>query len=84
MEQQNGVTPVGSQMIQMGQTNNATGNNGWSGMIANPNIQPAPGSNPFFNLPTQTSGNSAFMSQVSHKVLKMLIYSFSSSLKIKL
>lgn len=66
VQPQNGVTPVGSQMIQMGQNNNIA-NNGWSGMIANPNIQPAPGSNPFFNLPTQTpAAPSPFMSQVSN------------------
>ncbi|KAF7992700.1 hypothetical protein HCN44_005044 [Aphidius gifuensis] len=67
----NGVTPVGSQMIQMGQNNNMA-NNGWSGMIANPNIQPAPGSNPFFNLPSQTpAASSPFMSQLPQQMGQM-------------
>ncbi|XP_015123315.1 stromal membrane-associated protein 1 isoform X3 [Diachasma alloeum] len=50
-QMQSGVTPVGSQMIQMGQAA-VPSSNGWSGMLAQ-NIQPAPGSNPFFNLGTQ-------------------------------
>lgn len=37
--------------MQLGQSN-ANSNNGWSGMLTQ-NLQPAPGSNPFFNLATQ-------------------------------
>lgn len=38
-------------MMQIGQTN-ISSNNGWSGVLTQ-NLQPAPGSNPFFNLTTQ-------------------------------
>jgi stromal membrane-associated protein len=67
---QSGVTPVGSQMLQMGQAN-VTTNNGWSGMLANQNIQPAPGSNPFFNLPAQAPTNSGSMSQLPQQMGQM-------------
>ncbi|XP_012134996.1 stromal membrane-associated protein 1 isoform X2 [Megachile rotundata] len=38
-------------MMQIGQSN-ISSNNGWSGVLTQ-NLQPAPGSNPFFNLTTQ-------------------------------
>lgn len=38
-------------MMQLGQSN-ISSNNGWSGMLTQ-NLQPAPGSNPFFNLTSQ-------------------------------
>lgn len=47
-------------MMQLGQTNN-----GWSGGMLTQNIQPAPGSNPFFNLATQQQqSTAAFVTQV--------------------
>jgi len=49
-------------MMQLGQTS-ITSNNGWSGMLTQ-NIQPAPGSNPFFNLTTQQQQTAAFGTQV--------------------
>lgn len=51
-----------SQMMQIGQ-NNIASNNGWSGMLTQ-NIQPAPGSNPFFNLTAQQQQTTAFATQV--------------------
>lgn len=45
--------------------NNMTSNNSWSGMMTTPNILPAPGSNPFFNLPTQQVHNSSAVPQVN-------------------
>jgi len=54
-----------SQMMQLGQGNIAS-NNGWSGMLTQ-NIQPAPGSNPFFNLTTQQQQTTAFAPQVNFK-----------------
>jgi len=48
-------------MMQLGQSNIAS-NNGWSGMLTQ-NIQPAPGSNPFFNLTAQQQ-TTAFTAQV--------------------
>lgn len=48
--------------MQLGNTNTNT-NNGWSGMLTNQSLQPAPGSNPFFNLPAQQQSN-AFVAQV--------------------
>lgn len=51
-----------SQMMQLGQGNIAS-NNGWSGMLTQ-NIQPAPGSNPFFNLTAQQQQTTAFATQV--------------------
>jgi len=50
-------------MMQLGQGNIAS-NNGWSGMLTQ-NIQPAPGSNPFFNLTTQQQQTTAFATQVN-------------------
>lgn len=58
------MTPVQSQMPQMAQSN-VMSNNGWSGMLTTQNIQPAPGNNPFFNLPAQPPTNNTFTSQVS-------------------
>lgn len=49
-------------MMQLGQSNIAS-NNGWSGMLTQ-NIQPAPGSNPFFNLTAQQQQTTAFAAQV--------------------
>lgn len=49
-------------MMQLGQ-NNIPSNNGWSGMLTQ-NIQPAPGSNPFFNLTAQQQQTTAFTAQV--------------------
>lgn len=49
-------------MMQLGQSNIAS-NNGWSGMLTQ-NIQPAPGSNPFFNLTAQQQPTTAFAAQV--------------------
>lgn len=49
--------------MQMGQSNLAS-NNGWSGMLTQ-NLQPAPGSNPFFNLTAQQQQQTpAFTTQV--------------------
>ncbi|XP_063975325.1 stromal membrane-associated protein 1 isoform X2 [Diachasmimorpha longicaudata] len=67
--QMSGVTSVGSQMIQMGQTP-VPSNNGWSGMLAQ-NIQPAPGSNPFVNLGTQAPVNSTFVTQLPQQMSQM-------------
>ena len=50
-------------MNPLGQSN-ITSNNSWSGMMTTPNILPAPGSNPFFNLPSQQLQNSGVPSQV--------------------
>ncbi|XP_011634387.2 stromal membrane-associated protein 1 [Pogonomyrmex barbatus] len=74
MNQLNGVpnaaiTMPPQMMMQLGQSNIAS-NNGWSGMLTQ-NIQPAPGSNPFFNLAAQQPQTTAFaqlpqqMSQMS-------------------
>lgn len=52
-----------SQMVQIAPTN-IMSNNGWSNMLTTQNIQPAPGSNPFFNLASQTATNNTFSSQV--------------------
>lgn len=49
-------------MMQLGQTN-ITSYNGWSGMLTQ-NLQPAPGSNPFFNLTAQQQQTAAFAAQV--------------------
>lgn len=49
-------------MMQLGQTS-ITSNNGWSGMLTQ-NLQPAPGSNPFFNLTAQQQQTAAFTAQV--------------------
>ncbi|XP_015590553.1 stromal membrane-associated protein 1 isoform X2 [Cephus cinctus] len=60
------VTNAGPQMIQLGQSNVGS-NNGWSGMLTAQNLQPAPGSNPFFNLAIQQQQqqqNTAFASQL--------------------
>ncbi|XP_029044362.1 stromal membrane-associated protein 1 [Osmia bicornis bicornis] len=45
------ITMQSQMMMQIGQTN-ISSNNGWSGVLTQ-NLQPAPGSNPFFNLTTQ-------------------------------
>lgn len=52
--------------MQMNQNSLGGGmNNGWSGMIATQNLQPAPGSNPFFNLTAQQQQTALFATQVS-------------------
>ncbi|XP_012276516.1 stromal membrane-associated protein 1 isoform X2 [Orussus abietinus] len=56
-------------MIQLGQ-NNIGSNNGWSGMLATQNLQPAPGSNPFFNLAQQQQGT-AILSQLPQQMSQM-------------
>lgn len=48
--------------MQLGQ-NNIPSNNGWSGMFMQ-NLQPAPGSNPFFNLTAQQQQTATFTTQV--------------------
>ncbi|OAD62744.1 Stromal membrane-associated protein 1 [Eufriesea mexicana] len=45
------ITMQSQMMMQLGQSN-ISSNNGWSGMLTQ-NLQPAPGSNPFFNLTSQ-------------------------------
>ncbi|XP_033230003.1 stromal membrane-associated protein 1-like [Belonocnema kinseyi] len=54
-------------MNPLGQSN-VTGNNSWNGMMATPNILPAPGSNPFFNLPTQQLQNSGVAPQLQQQM----------------
>lgn len=49
-------------MMQLGQSN-ISNSNGWSGMLTQ-NLQPAPGSNPFFNLTSQQQQSTAFGAQV--------------------
>lgn len=44
-------------------------NNGWSGLIAGPNLQPAPGNNPFLNLGAQPQ-----MTQPFGQVIKFLYF----------
>lgn len=51
------------QMMQLGQNNMVSSNNGWSGMLTQ-NLQPAPGSNPFLNLTAQQQQTAAFTAQV--------------------
>ncbi|XP_076287838.1 stromal membrane-associated protein 1 [Lasioglossum baleicum] len=65
-------------MMQLGQSNS---NNGWSGMLTQ-NLQPAPGSNPFFNLPTPQRQQSVnFSGQLPQQMsqLSMGGNSFSSA-----
>lgn len=68
----NGVpNPMQSQVVmQLGQSN-ISSNNGWSGMLTQ-NLQPAPGSNPFFNLTSQQQQQSvAFNSQLSQQMAQI-------------
>ncbi|XP_047347848.1 stromal membrane-associated protein 1 [Vespa velutina] len=72
MNQINGVPNTGvamqsQMMMQLGQTNN-----GWSGGMLTQNIQPAPGSNPFFNLATQQQqSTTAFVTQLPQQMSQM-------------
>ncbi|XP_012253664.2 stromal membrane-associated protein 1 isoform X2 [Athalia rosae] len=78
MTQMNGVQNpamglMGNQMggvMQMGQNSSI---NGWSGMLANQNLQPAPGSNPFFNLPNQQQQSTAFTNQLPQRMTQMTL-----------
>ncbi|KAG7213617.1 hypothetical protein KM043_002868 [Ampulex compressa] len=70
INQVNGVpnTTIGMQsqmMMQLGQANN-----GWSGMLTQ-NLQPAPGSNPFFNLPSQQQQTVPLATQLPQQMAQM-------------
>ncbi|KAG5312427.1 SMAP1 protein, partial [Acromyrmex insinuator] len=74
MNQLNGVPNAAismppQMMMQLGQSNIAS-NNGWSGMLTQ-NIQPAPGSNPFFNLTAQQQQTTAFTAQLPQQMSQM-------------
>ena len=57
-------------MMQLGQSN-INSNNGWSGMLTQ-NLQPAPGSNPFFNLTSQQQQQSiAFGTQLPQQMSQL-------------
>lgn len=56
-------------MMQMGQAN-VPSNNGWSGMLTQ-SLQPAPGSNPFFNLTAQQQQTTAFATQLPQQMSQM-------------
>lgn len=64
------MTMQAQMMNPLGQ-NNIVGNNSWSGMMTNPNILPAPGSNPFFNLPTQQVHNSNPVPQLQQQMSQL-------------
>ncbi|XP_020280394.1 stromal membrane-associated protein 1-like [Pseudomyrmex gracilis] len=64
-----GITVPPQMMMQLGQSNIAS-NNGWSGMMT-PNLQPAPGSNPFFNLTAQQQQTAAFAAQLPQQMTQM-------------
>ncbi|EFN77131.1 stromal membrane-associated protein 1 [Harpegnathos saltator] len=71
MNQMNGVpnaavTMPPQMMMQLGQSNIAS-NNGWSGMLTQ-NLQPAPGSNPFFNLTAQQQQTATFAAQLPQQM----------------
>ncbi|XP_044581951.1 stromal membrane-associated protein 1 isoform X2 [Cotesia glomerata] len=66
----NNLPVMTSQMVQIAPTN-IMSNNGWSNMLTTQNIQPAPGSNPFFNLASQTATNNTFSSQLSQQMSQM-------------
>lgn len=62
-----GIGMQSQMMMQLGQTSN----NGWSGMLTQ-NLQPAPGSNPFFNLtPQQQQQSAAFAAQLPQQMPQM-------------
>ncbi|XP_034949653.1 stromal membrane-associated protein 1 [Chelonus insularis] len=61
------ATMPAQMMVQMGQSN-IPSNNSWSNILPTQNIQPAPGSNPFFNLTAQAPPNSVFVSQLSQQM----------------
>ncbi|XP_015522359.2 stromal membrane-associated protein 1 isoform X1 [Neodiprion lecontei] len=60
----------GNQMGGMVQIAQNGSNNGWSGMLATQNLQPAPGSNPFFNLPNQQQ-STAFANQLPQQMTQL-------------
>ena len=66
-------------MMQLGQTS-ITSNNGWSGMLTQ-NLQPAPGSNPFFNLTAQQQQTGVFTAQLPQQMSQMSLgdMNFSST-----
>ncbi|XP_031848572.1 stromal membrane-associated protein 1 [Nomia melanderi] len=75
MHQMNGIpnpaiTMQSQMMMQLGQSN-ISSNNGWSGMLTQ-NLQPAPGSNPFFNLASQQQQQSVgFGGQLSQQMSQL-------------
>ncbi|XP_043270220.1 stromal membrane-associated protein 1 [Venturia canescens] len=71
MQNQMGVSQVSSQLMQMQGQSNISSNNGWSGIMASQNLQPAPGSNPFFNLPAQPQLNTPFAPQLPQQMAQM-------------
>lgn len=66
-------------MMHLGQSNIGS-NNGWGGMLPQ-NLQPAPGSNPFFNLTTQQQQSAAFGTQLPQQMSQLSLggTSFSSA-----
>ncbi|XP_076175345.1 stromal membrane-associated protein 1 [Ptiloglossa arizonensis] len=56
-------------MMQLGQSN-ISNSNGWSGMLTQ-NLQPAPGSNPFFNLTSQQQQSTAFGAQLPQQISQL-------------
>ncbi|KAL6425244.1 hypothetical protein ACFW04_009470 [Cataglyphis niger] len=73
------ITMPPQMMMQLGQTN-ITSNNGWSGMLTQ-NLQPAPGSNPFFNLTAQQQQTAAFTAQLPQQMSQVSLsdMNFSST-----
>ncbi|XP_016915876.1 stromal membrane-associated protein 1 [Apis cerana] len=74
------ITMQSQMVMQLGQSN-INSNNGWSGMLTQ-NLQPAPGSNPFFNLTSQQQQQSiAFGSQLPQQMAQLSLgaTSFSST-----
>lgn len=72
------ITMQSQMAMQLGQSSS---NNGWSGMLTQ-NLQPAPGSNPFFNLTSQQQQQSvAFGSQLPQQMAQLSLgaASFSST-----
>lgn len=64
------ITMQSQMVMQLGQSN-INSNNGWSGMLTQ-NLQPAPGSNPFFNLTSQQQQQSiAFGSQLPQQMAQL-------------
>ncbi|CAL7934318.1 unnamed protein product [Xylocopa violacea] len=75
------ITMQSQMVMQLGQSN-ISSNNGWSGMLTQ-NLQPAPGSNPFFNLTAQQQQQQsiAFGSQLPQQMAQISLggTSFSST-----
>lgn len=73
------ITMPPQMMMQLGQTS-ITSNNGWSGMLTQ-NLQPAPGSNPFFNLTAQQQQTAAFTAQLPQQMSQVSLgdMNFSST-----